>query len=183
MVDLPTNIVLLGSNMNNIGSMGTDRCSYSCLISIGARIGASVSEMTLLPTSKTPPFSLLHVWSIVDPLNTLIPSSRGPEIVGTLNHRRCGVENPCPVACGFGWNFGEQDGTQVQLKMYQHGTWSYGLTDANAPAYTCAASHLYGSPAQEACSPFLGSSQSPRLPKHRSTHQSSHSRNAPASFH
>jgi hypothetical protein len=60
-VDLPTNIVLLGSNRNRIGSMGRARCTSSGLISTGVRIGASVSEMTLLPISKTPPFSLQHV--------------------------------------------------------------------------------------------------------------------------
>jgi hypothetical protein len=46
MVNLPVNIVLLDSNRNRIGYMGRGRCSYSSLISTGARIGASVSEMT-----------------------------------------------------------------------------------------------------------------------------------------
>jgi hypothetical protein len=86
MVDLPTNIVLLGSNRNRIGSMGRGRCSYSSLIIMGACIRASVSEMILLPTSRTPPFSLQHVRSSLDPLNTLIPSNRGLEILGVLNH-------------------------------------------------------------------------------------------------
>jgi hypothetical protein len=61
MVDLPVNIVLLGSNRNRVGSTGRGRCSCSSLISTGAWIGASLSEMTLLPTSKTPPFSLQHI--------------------------------------------------------------------------------------------------------------------------
>jgi hypothetical protein len=59
MIDLSMNIVLLGSNRNRVGSMGRGRCS--CLISTGVWIGASVSEMTLLPTSKTPPLSLQHI--------------------------------------------------------------------------------------------------------------------------
>jgi hypothetical protein len=61
MVDSPTNIVLLGSNRNRVDSMGRGRYSYSNLISTGAQIGASVSEKTLLTTSKTPPFSMQHV--------------------------------------------------------------------------------------------------------------------------
>jgi hypothetical protein len=58
MVDLPVNIVLLGSNKNRTGSTCRGRCSYSSLISTGAWIGASVSEMTRVPTSKTPPVQL-----------------------------------------------------------------------------------------------------------------------------
>jgi hypothetical protein len=61
MVDLPLNIVLLGSNRNKIGSTGRGMCSCSSLISMGEQIGASVSEMTLVPTSKTSSFSLHHV--------------------------------------------------------------------------------------------------------------------------
>jgi hypothetical protein len=61
MVELPVNIVLLGSNRNRVGSTSRGRCCCSSLISMGAWIGASVSKMTLLPTSKTPPFSLQHV--------------------------------------------------------------------------------------------------------------------------
>jgi hypothetical protein len=82
----PMSIVLLGSNRNIVGSTGRSRCSYSSLISTGAQIGASVSQMTLLPTSKTPPFSLQHVCSSFGPLNTLISSNRGLRIVGVLNH-------------------------------------------------------------------------------------------------
>jgi hypothetical protein len=77
----------------------------------------------------------------------------------------------------------EQDGTQVQLKMLQHGVWSYCLTDADAPAYVCAPLHFCGSPTQEPCSPSLGSSQNPELLKHRPDHHSSHSRNTSDSFH
>jgi hypothetical protein len=36
MIDSPTGVVLLGSNRNNIGSMGMDRCSYSGLIGMSA---------------------------------------------------------------------------------------------------------------------------------------------------
>jgi hypothetical protein len=86
MIDLPMNIVLLGSNMNKVGSMGRGRCSSSSLISTGAWIGASISKMTFLPTRKIPPFSLQHILSNLGSLNTLIPSSRGLEIIGTLNH-------------------------------------------------------------------------------------------------
>jgi hypothetical protein len=86
MVDLPMNIVLLGSNRNRVGPMGRGRYSCSSLISTRAWIGASVSKMTLLSTSKTPLFSLQHSWSNLGPLNTLIPSSRSLEIVGELNH-------------------------------------------------------------------------------------------------
>jgi hypothetical protein len=55
MVDLPANMVLLGSNRNRIGSTGR------------AQIGASVSEMTLLPhkqnTSVQPTTSLKQLGS------------------------------------------------------------------------------------------------------------------------
>jgi hypothetical protein len=61
MVDLRMNIVLLGSDRNRVGSMGRGRCSCSSLISTGEQIAASVSEMTLLHTSKTPPSSEQHV--------------------------------------------------------------------------------------------------------------------------
>jgi hypothetical protein len=61
MVDLPMNIVLLDSNRNIIGSTGRGRRSCSSLISTGAWIRASVSETTLLPIRKTPPFSPQHV--------------------------------------------------------------------------------------------------------------------------
>jgi hypothetical protein len=47
MIDLPMNIVLLGSNMNKVGSMGRGRCSSSSLISTGAWIGALISKMTV----------------------------------------------------------------------------------------------------------------------------------------
>jgi hypothetical protein len=57
------------------------------------------------------------------------------------------------------------------------------MTDADAPAYACAPSHLYDSLAQESCSPSLGSSQNAGPPKRRPVHHSSHSRNSLASFH
>jgi hypothetical protein len=86
MVDLPANIVLLGSNRNLIGSMGRGRCSCSCLISKGAWIGASVGIMSLLSTVVAPMINLQRVLGTLGPLNTLIPSNRSLEIVGALNH-------------------------------------------------------------------------------------------------
>jgi hypothetical protein len=77
----------------------------------------------------------------------------------------------------------EQDGIQVQLKMAQHMVWSYYLTDADAPTYACTPSHLCSSPAQEPCSPSLGSSQNPEPPRHRPIHYSSHSENSLATSH
>jgi hypothetical protein len=44
--------------MNEIGSMGRGGCSCSRLISVRAQVGASVSKMSLLSTSETPPISL-----------------------------------------------------------------------------------------------------------------------------
>jgi hypothetical protein len=86
MIDSPTVVVLLGSNRNRVGSMGRGRCSYSRLIGTSARIGASVDIMSLFTTVVAPTISLLWVLSSLGPLNTLIPSSRSLEIVGTLNH-------------------------------------------------------------------------------------------------
>jgi hypothetical protein len=86
MVDSPTSIVLLGSNRNKVGSIGRDRCSCNWRVDTWVRVGASVSEMTLLSTSKTPPFSLQQVRSNLGSLSILIPSSRGLGIVGVLNH-------------------------------------------------------------------------------------------------
>jgi hypothetical protein len=86
MIDSPTSIVLLGSNMNRVGSMGRGRCSYSGLISMSARIGASVGVMSLFITIVAPTISLMCVLGSLGPLNTLIPSSRSLEIVGVLNH-------------------------------------------------------------------------------------------------
>jgi hypothetical protein len=81
MVDPPTSIV-----GNGVGSTGRGRCSCSSLIGTVAQIGASVSEMTLFSTSKTPSFSVERIRSSLGPLNTLIPNSRILEIVGTPNH-------------------------------------------------------------------------------------------------
>jgi hypothetical protein len=86
MVDFPTSIVLLGSNRNKVGSMGRGRCSYNWRLDAWTRVGASVSKMTLLSTSKTPPFNLQQVPSNLGSLSILIPSSRGLGIVGALNH-------------------------------------------------------------------------------------------------
>jgi hypothetical protein len=57
-VDLSVNIVLLGSNRNRVGSMGRGRCGCNWRVGVWVRVGASVSEMTLLSISKAPPFSL-----------------------------------------------------------------------------------------------------------------------------
>jgi hypothetical protein len=58
MVDLPMNIVLLGSNRNRVGSTSRGRCSSSSLISAGARIGASVGVMSHFSTVVAPTISL-----------------------------------------------------------------------------------------------------------------------------
>jgi hypothetical protein len=86
MIDSPTGIVLLGSNRNRVGSMGRGRCSYSGLIGMSARIGASVCIMSLFTTVVEPTISLLWVFGSLGPLNTLISRSRSLEIVGALNH-------------------------------------------------------------------------------------------------
>jgi hypothetical protein len=54
MIDLPANIVLLGSNMNRISSTGRHRGGHSCLRTAGAWIGALVGKVTSLPTSLAP---------------------------------------------------------------------------------------------------------------------------------
>jgi hypothetical protein len=82
MIDSPTGIVLLGSNRNKVGSMGRGRCSCSGLISMSARIGASVGVMSLFTRVVATTISLLWVLGSLGPLNTLIPSSRSVEIVG-----------------------------------------------------------------------------------------------------
>jgi hypothetical protein len=58
MVDYPMSVVLLGSNMNRVGSTGRDGCSCNWWGDVWARVQESVSEMTLLSTSKAPPFNL-----------------------------------------------------------------------------------------------------------------------------
>jgi hypothetical protein len=84
MVDSPTNIVLLGSNRNRVGSTGRGRCNR--LISPGARIRASIRIMFLLFIVVAPTINLQWDLGSLDPLNTLIPSSRNLEIVRALNH-------------------------------------------------------------------------------------------------
>jgi hypothetical protein len=86
MIDSPTGIVLLGSNRNRVGSTGRGRCSYSGLIGMRARIGASVGVMSLFTIVVAPTISLLRVFGSLGSLNTLIPSSKSLEIVGALNH-------------------------------------------------------------------------------------------------
>jgi hypothetical protein len=86
MVNSSMSIVLLGSNWNRVGSTGRGRCSSSSLISTVARIGTSASIMSLLSTVVAPTISLQQVLGSLGPLHTLIPSSKGLEIVGALNH-------------------------------------------------------------------------------------------------
>jgi hypothetical protein len=86
MVDSPMSIVLLGSKMNKVGSTSGGRCSSSSLIGMGARIRASVGVMSLVSTVVAPMISLQQVLGSLGPLNTLIPSNRSLEIVGSLNH-------------------------------------------------------------------------------------------------
>jgi hypothetical protein len=86
MIDSPTGVVLLGSNRNRVGSTGSGRCSYSRLTDTSARIGASIGVISLFTTAVAPTVSLLWVLGSLGPLNTLIPSSRGLEVVGALNH-------------------------------------------------------------------------------------------------
>jgi hypothetical protein len=76
MIDSPTGIVLSGNNRNRVGSTGRGRCSYSGLIGMSARIGASVGVMSLFTTIVAPTTSLLWVLGSLGPLNTLIPSSK-----------------------------------------------------------------------------------------------------------
>jgi hypothetical protein len=86
MIDFPTGIVLLGSNRNRVGSTGRGRCSHSRLIDTSALIGSSIGVMPLITIAIAPTVSLLQVLGSLGPLNTLIPSSRGLEVVGALNH-------------------------------------------------------------------------------------------------
>jgi hypothetical protein len=86
MIDSPTGVVLLGSNMNRVGYSGRGRCSYSRLIDMRAWIGASIGVMSLFTTVIAPMISLLRVLGSLGSLNTLIPSSRSLEVVGALNH-------------------------------------------------------------------------------------------------
>jgi hypothetical protein len=86
MIDSPTDVVLLDSNKNGVGSTGRGRCSYSRLIDTSAWIGASIGAMSLFTTVIAPTVSLLRVLGSLGSLNTLILSSRSLEVVGALNH-------------------------------------------------------------------------------------------------
>jgi hypothetical protein len=86
MIDSLTGVVLLHNNRNRVGSTGRDRCSCSRLIDMSARIGASISVMSLFTTVIAPMISLLRVLGSLGSLNTLIPSSKSLEVVGALNH-------------------------------------------------------------------------------------------------
>jgi hypothetical protein len=59
MINSPTGIVLLGKNRNRVGSTGRGRCSYSRLIDLSARIGASIGIMSLFTIVIAPTVSLL----------------------------------------------------------------------------------------------------------------------------
>jgi hypothetical protein len=82
--------------------MGRGKCNYSRLIDMSARIGASIDVMSMFTTVIAPTISLLRVFGSLGSLNTLIPNSRSLEVVGALNHLRCGVENSYPATCGLG---------------------------------------------------------------------------------
>jgi hypothetical protein len=82
MIDSPTSIVLLGSNRNRVGSTGRGRCSYSKLIDMSVRNGASMGVMSPFTTVIAPMISLLRVLGSLGSLNTLIPSSRSLELLG-----------------------------------------------------------------------------------------------------
>jgi hypothetical protein len=58
MIDLPTDIDLLGSNRNKISSTGRRRGGNNCLRRAGVQIGALVGKVTSLPICIALPFSL-----------------------------------------------------------------------------------------------------------------------------
>jgi hypothetical protein len=86
MVDYPMSIVLLASNRNRVGSTSGSRCSSSSLIGTGAQIGASVGVISLVSIVVAPMICLQWVLGSLGPLNTLISSGMGLEIVVALNH-------------------------------------------------------------------------------------------------
>jgi hypothetical protein len=86
MVDSPMSIVLLGSNINRVGSSSRGMCSSSSLISTGVLIGASAGIMYILSIVEAPTISLQRDLGSLCPLNTLIPSRRSLGIAGALNH-------------------------------------------------------------------------------------------------
>jgi hypothetical protein len=86
MVDSPMSIVLLGSNKNRVGSTSGGRCSSSSLIGMGARIGASVSVMSLVSIVVAPTICLQWVLDSlgdedINTSTTIIPSI---EIIGPI---------------------------------------------------------------------------------------------------
>jgi hypothetical protein len=84
MVDSPTFIVLLSNNRNRVGSMGRCRCRHSCLRMASARFRVLLGIVTPFSTSIALPFSRRWVLSSLGPLNILISSSKGLEIVGGI---------------------------------------------------------------------------------------------------
>jgi hypothetical protein len=124
--------------------------------------------MSLFIIAIAPTISLLQVLGSLGPLNTLIPSSSGLEVVGALNHLTLrGRESMS--SCLRPWQ---------KLR-----SWSYCSADANAPTYACAPLLLCNSLAQEPCSPSLGSSQNLWPTKHRPAHHSGCSINTHVSSH
>jgi hypothetical protein len=86
MVDSPSNIVLLGGNRNCVGSIGRGRWRCRWMKRASVWIEALVGIMTFPSTVIALLISLQWVLSSLGPLNILIFSSRGLEIVWTLNH-------------------------------------------------------------------------------------------------
>jgi hypothetical protein len=86
MVDSPMSIVLPSSKRNRIDSTGRGnyRCSY--LRRASMQIGTLVSKMTFLARDIALLFKLHWVLSSLDPLDILISSNRGLEIIRVLNH-------------------------------------------------------------------------------------------------
>jgi hypothetical protein len=86
MIDSPSSIVLLGGNRNRVGSTGRGRCRCSWMISMSARVGASVGIMSLLSIVEAPSISGWQILGSLGPMNILTSSSRGLEIIGALYH-------------------------------------------------------------------------------------------------
>jgi hypothetical protein len=86
MIDSPTDVVLLGSNRNIVGSTDRGRCSCSRLISTSVWIGASIGIMSIFTTIEAPMISLQYVLGSLGPLNILTFNNRSLEIIGALIH-------------------------------------------------------------------------------------------------
>jgi hypothetical protein len=77
MIDPSSSVVPPDNNRNGVDSMSKGGCSCRWLISARARVGASISKITFLSTGIALPFGLRWVLSSLGPLNILISSSRG----------------------------------------------------------------------------------------------------------